>query len=97
MEQVGRPTRPATFGVVIAFTDARSRVWFGSTQNRLAMLDGDHVQTFGPAERIQVGTIGAIARRGAPVWIGGAAGPGHDRVRDARAPVVVVRRSHLNS
>jgi hypothetical protein len=88
----GRPTRPATLSVVIAFTDALNRVWFGSTQNRLAMLDCDQVRTFGPAERVQVGTIGAIARRGAPVWIGGAAGPGHDRVRYARAPVMVVPR-----
>src|SRR4029453_13778968 len=55
----GRPTRPATLSVVIAFTDALNRVWFGSTQNRLAMLDCDQVRTFGPAERVQVGTIGA--------------------------------------
>lgn len=67
MEQVGRPMRAATSGVVIAFTAALNRVWFGSTQNRLAILDGDYVQTFGPAERVQVETIGAIARRGAPV------------------------------
>jgi signal transduction histidine kinase/ligand-binding sensor domain-containing protein len=66
----GRSDLPTT-GVVILFTDILNRVWFGSTQNRLAMLDGDHVQTFGSAEGVQVGTIGAIAGRGAAVWIGG--------------------------
>ena len=66
----GRSDLP-TSGVVVVFTDTTSRVWFGATQNQLAMLDGDHVRTFGPAEGVQVGTIGAIAGRGAAVWIGG--------------------------
>lgn len=66
----GRSDLP-TSGVVIAFTDTLRRVWFGSTQDRLAVLDGDRVQTFGPGDGVEVGTISAIHGRGPAVWIGG--------------------------
>ena len=59
-----------TSGVVVVFTDTTSRVWFGATQNRLAMLDGDHVRTFGPADGVQVGRL-VRSPEGAAVWIGG--------------------------
>ena len=66
----GRHDLPTT-GVLIAFTDTAGRVWFGSTRNRLAVLDGDRVQAFGPSDGLQVGNIVAIAGRGTEIWIGG--------------------------
>ena len=58
-------------GFLIEFTDALGRIWFGSTNSRLAMLDGDRVQTFGPSNGVQVGNITAIYGRGPEIWIGG--------------------------
>ena len=52
----GRSDLP-TSGVLIAFTDTLGRVWFGSTRNRLAVLDGDRVQAFGPGDGVQVGNV----------------------------------------
>ena len=66
----GREDLPKT-GVVIEFTDSRGRVWFGYTKSQLAVLDGDHVQVFGPNEGIRVGNITAIYGRGSEIWIGG--------------------------
>lgn len=66
----GRRDLP-TSGVLIEFTDALGRIWFGSTRSRLAVLDGDRVQTFGPNDGVQVGNITAIYGRGSEIWIGG--------------------------
>lgn len=66
----GRDDLPKT-GVVIEFTDGAGRVWFGYTNNQLAVLDGDRVQVFGPAEGVRVGNITAIYGRGTGIWIGG--------------------------
>jgi len=66
----GREDLPKT-GVVIEFTDSLGRVWFGYTKSQLAVLDGDHVQVFGPNDGIRVGNITAINGRGSEIWIGG--------------------------
>ena len=66
----GRKDLPKT-GVVIEFTDSLGRVWFGCTKNTLAVLDGDHVQVFGPQDGLRVGNITAIHGRRAEIWIGG--------------------------
>jgi len=66
----GREDLPKT-GVVIEFTDSLGRVWFGYTKSQLAVLDGDHVQVFGPNDGIRVGNITAICGRGPEIWIGG--------------------------
>src|SRR5262249_10574666 len=58
-------------GVLIEFTDSLGRVWFGYTRSELAVLDGDHVQVFGPNDGIRVGNITAIQGRGSDIWIGG--------------------------
>jgi PAS domain S-box-containing protein len=57
--------------VVIEFTDPLGRIWFGSRDNVLAVLEGDSVRTFGPSDGIQVGDIAAIYGRGSEIWIGG--------------------------
>ncbi|HET8948307.1 MAG TPA: triple tyrosine motif-containing protein [Candidatus Polarisedimenticolia bacterium] len=66
----GRRELP-TSGVVCEFTDSLGRVWFGSMDNRLAVLDGDRVRTFGPGDGIRVGAIQAVHGRGPRIWIGG--------------------------
>ena len=66
----GREDLPKT-GVVTEFTDSLGRVWFGYTKSELAVLDGDHVQVFGPKDGIRVGNITAIYGRGSEIWIGG--------------------------
>jgi len=66
----GRDDLPKT-GVVIEFTDSLGRVWFGYINSQLAVLDGDHVQVFGPNDGLRVGNITAIYGRGPEIWIGG--------------------------
>ena len=66
----GRTDLPTT-GVVIAFTDNLGRIWFGSTRNRLTVLDRDRAQAFGPDDGIQVGNVLAVYGRGSEIWIGG--------------------------
>lgn len=67
----GRQDLPKT-GVVTEFSDSLDRVWFGYTNNRLAVLDGNRVETFGPADGVRVGNITAIKDDGSGmIWIGG--------------------------
>ena len=66
----GRQDLPKT-GVVIEFTDTLGRVWFGYTNNTLAVLDGDRVQVFGSNDGLRVGNVTAIYGRGSEIWIGG--------------------------
>jgi len=66
----GREDLPRT-GVVCEFTDSAGRVWFGFTNNELAVLEGDQVRVFGPNDGIQVGNITAIHGRASAIWIGG--------------------------
>jgi signal transduction histidine kinase len=58
-------------GVISEFADAFGRVWFGYTNNQIAMLEGERVQTFGPGENVRIGNVMAIYGRGAAIWIGG--------------------------
>ncbi len=57
--------------VYIEFRDHLDRIWFGSRNNLLAVLDGDRVQTFGPSDGVRVGEVTAIYGRGSEIWIGG--------------------------
>jgi signal transduction histidine kinase/ligand-binding sensor domain-containing protein len=66
----GREDLPRT-GVICEFTDSVGRVWFGYTNNQLAVLDGDRVQVFGPNDGVRVGNITAIHGRTSAIWIGG--------------------------
>ena len=47
------------------------RIWFGSRNNVLAVLEGDRVQTFGSSDGVHVGDITAIYGRGSEIWVGG--------------------------
>ena len=60
-----------TAGVYVELTDGFGRVWFGYGDNKIAVLDGDRVQAFGPKEGLQVGDVTAIYCRDARIWIGG--------------------------
>ena len=60
-----------TLVVIIEFTDNLGRVWFGGSKNRLAVLDGDRVQTFGPNEGIRVGDYHRDLWARIGIWIGG--------------------------
>ena len=66
----GHDDLPRT-GVVYEFTDAMDRVWFGFTNNQLAVLEGDRVRVFGPNDGVRVGNISAIHGRTSAIWIGG--------------------------
>ncbi len=57
--------------VHVEFKDRLGRIWFGSRNNVLAVLEGERVRTFGPGDGIQVGDITAIHGRGSEIWIGG--------------------------
>jgi len=60
--------------VYIEYRDQLGRIWFGSRNDVLAVLDGEQVQTFGPDDGIRVGEITAIYGRGSEIWIGGELG-----------------------
>src|ERR1041385_1178106 len=66
----GREDLPRT-GVVCEFTDIAGRVWFGFTNNELAVLERDQVRVFGPNDGVRVGNITAIHGRASAIWIGG--------------------------
>jgi signal transduction histidine kinase/ligand-binding sensor domain-containing protein len=66
----GRNDIPRT-GVIVEFSDSQRRVWFGFTNNQVAVLDGDKVRVFGPSDGIRIGNVAAISGRGSDVWIGG--------------------------
>jgi signal transduction histidine kinase/ligand-binding sensor domain-containing protein len=66
----GRPDLPKSV-VISEFSDKLGRVWLGYRDRTLAMLDGDRLQVFGPADGLQVGLITAIYGRGSEIWVGG--------------------------
>lgn len=55
-------------------TDAAGRVWFGYTENRIAMFDGTRVHRYSAANGIQLGTVLALQARGGHLWAGGESG-----------------------
>lgn len=57
--------------VIIEFTDSLGRVWFGCTDDRLAVLSGNRVRLFTAKQGARVGNITALYGRGARIWIGG--------------------------
>lgn len=56
---------------IIESTDAAGRVWFGYTESRAALLDGDKVRTFSSQQGLRVGNVGAITSGSKYVWVGG--------------------------
>lgn len=52
-------------------TDRLGRVWFGYTEGRLAMVDGEHVTTFSGPRSSAIGNVKAISGRGDDIWAGG--------------------------
>lgn len=52
-------------------TDYAGRIWFGYTEGRVAVLDGDRVTFFSDTERVSVGNVTAIQGKRRAVWIGG--------------------------
>ena len=66
----GRSDLPTT-GAIAEFSDALGRIWFGCGKTQLAVLDGDHEQTFSAKDGIDIGRILAISGRGSEIWIGG--------------------------
>ncbi|MGA9134438.1 MAG: two-component regulator propeller domain-containing protein [Candidatus Sulfotelmatobacter sp.] len=60
-------------GPYVEFTDSLGRMWFGysaSRKIRLAILDGNKLQTFGLGDGAPRGNVTAISGRGPNVWIG---------------------------
>jgi signal transduction histidine kinase len=61
---------PKLTAVTLAM-DARGRVWFGYTDGRMAVLDGEAVTVFSDETRLSVGNVTAIYVRRQTVWAGG--------------------------
>jgi signal transduction histidine kinase/ligand-binding sensor domain-containing protein len=64
------PTLPKLTAVTLS-TDASGRVWFGYTDNLIAIVDGSNVQLFSAKDGLQVGNVTAIYGRRSRVWAGG--------------------------
>ncbi len=56
------------------FHDPQGRIWFGYTENRVSLLDGETVRNFNVADGIDIGRIRVIRGRGAQFWFGGELG-----------------------
>ena len=52
-------------------TDAAGRLWFGYTEGRVAMLEGDRVTVFSDQRRLGVGHVTALYGKRSRVWAGG--------------------------
>jgi signal transduction histidine kinase/ligand-binding sensor domain-containing protein len=64
------PELPKLTAITIS-ADTNGRVWFGYTENRIALVDGNHVQLFTPKEGLQIGNVTAIYGRRSKLWAGG--------------------------
>jgi signal transduction histidine kinase/ligand-binding sensor domain-containing protein len=64
------PPEPATTLV----TDHFGRLWLGYVNGRVAMLEGNHLALFSPAQTRLPGPILAFAQQGKQVWVGGEQG-----------------------
>jgi signal transduction histidine kinase len=64
------PTLPKLTAVTLS-TDASGRVWFGYTDNRIAIVNGSNVQLFSAKDGLRVGNVTAIYARRSRVWAGG--------------------------
>lgn len=75
LENGGMPGLAGLAPSVIA-SDAR-RTWFGSTNDRLVVLERGKLRSLGRAEGVQLGTVLAILPTGQGAWIGGENGVAH--------------------
>jgi signal transduction histidine kinase len=57
-----------------SYRDSAGRIWFGYTENRVVMLDGEHVQTYSQDDGIDIGRIRVIRGNGSQYWFGGELG-----------------------
>jgi signal transduction histidine kinase/ligand-binding sensor domain-containing protein len=51
--------------------DADGHLWFGFTDNRIAVLNGGKLQTFTATEGVNVGNVTALSGRSTRLWAGG--------------------------
>ena len=54
--------------------DSRGRLWFGYRNERVALIEGQTVRTFGREDGLQTGNVTAIGLQGEHVWIAGERG-----------------------
>jgi signal transduction histidine kinase/ligand-binding sensor domain-containing protein len=59
---------------IIELTDSAGRIWFGYTANRIALLDGTRVSTFGLSDGLDIGNVISIYDHDGEIWIGGQSG-----------------------
>ncbi len=55
---------------VTMWTDSQGRTWFGYTENRVALLEGQTVRVFAAADGLQIGNVTAISG-GSQAWFAG--------------------------
>jgi signal transduction histidine kinase/ligand-binding sensor domain-containing protein len=59
---------------LVAYTDSLRRIWFGYEQNKIVLLEGDQVRSFGAAQGVKAGNIAAVCEKDGEVWVGGTSG-----------------------
>jgi len=57
-----------------SYRDSAGRIWFGYTENRVVMLDGERVQAYSHDDGIDIGRIRVIRGSGSEFWFGGELG-----------------------
>lgn len=72
-----RPATPAGMlerAPSASFTTAKGDRWFGYTANRVAVLSGSTLRSYGVHDGLQIGRIRVIRGGGDPMWLGGETG-----------------------
>lgn len=59
------------FKAISIFCDAKGRMWFGSTDNEIAVLDGAQLRILKEADGLHLGSIKQITEYRGEIWIGG--------------------------
>nr|WP_314547434.1 two-component regulator propeller domain-containing protein [uncultured Massilia sp.] len=67
----------ASFAATTVAADTRGRVWLGSVNDQLAVIEDGRVRHYGHADGLAIGTVVQILPGGAGAWIGGENGLAH--------------------
>jgi signal transduction histidine kinase/ligand-binding sensor domain-containing protein len=59
---------------LVAYTDSLRRVWFGYEQNKIVVLEGEHVRSFAAEQGVKAGNITAVCEKDGEIWVGGSSG-----------------------
>ncbi|MFK3736983.1 sensor histidine kinase [Massilia sp. TN1-12] len=67
----------ASFAATTIAADTRGRVWLGSVNDQIAVLENGRVRRYGRADGLAIGTVVQVVPSGGGAWVGGENGLAH--------------------